>query len=403
MNKKNNTKNTFKWIGITSDGLKAGGDIESTAKTTAIKILDEKNITVLSIKKKYSINNKGYFFKRSTNSLIDFTESLLWLLQGNIKLANAIKIILNSTTDKQLKKILAKILTELTAGSTFSYAIGQHTTFFPNTYRQLITAGEKSDQLEKTLSQAHAHLSKQLTLKNKINKAMIYPTCVLIITFLITIGLLVFVIPQFQEIYKSFNAKLPAITLNLISLSQFITQHAVLTIAMITFTLIIFRYLIMKHTVFFNKALLMIPIYKQWVSITQTAQWSQTFAITLSAGISFTDALFIANQTITHLTYANEMANVYDQVTAGKHFCAALSTASLVPDRAQQFIQVAENTDALPQAMAKLSMLYQQQVDTTYDHLSKLIEPVIMIFVACGIGTIIIAMYLPIFKMGSIM
>lgn len=396
----------YLWTGIDIHGLKCHGELRTQNKQLANKLLAEQKIHVFSIRKKYNLENYFTEIHFSDKNRLQFFEKLLWLLSAGISITDAIKTIMNTTKDAQHNKIFEQIRERILAGSSFSTALSNHPNQFPNINQRLIEIGEKSGKLETILKQMIQHQTQHIALKKKITSATIYPACVLLITIIIMLGLLIFVIPQFQKIYASFNAPLPATTQFFITISQALSKHCWLILCSIILIILLCSQIITKNLSIqhlIQHQLLKTPILNTWLILKILTQWSQLFYTLLAADMPLIEALTLSNQAISHALFNQEITAVIDEICAGKTFADALNATTLIPTEAKQLIGIAENTDGLPQAIFKIAHLYDEQLNRNIEHLSKIIEPVIMILLASGIAGLIIAMYLPIFRMGSIM
>src|SRR3989338_6695788 len=380
----------FKWAGIDLDGKYSVGTLSAQNKNHAIIKLSERNITILSLKK------TNYFISHQHNKpftkkdLLDFTQQLQLLLQTNIALTDALELMANAISKKVVKNMIQKIKCGIMHGLSFHETLKQFPAYFNNTFCHLIYAGEQSDQLDVVLLQLIVDQEHALELKSKINKALFYPATVLCIALLITLGLIIFVIPQFGSIYSNFGAQLPGATRTLIAISNQVIQHG----AIIFFSAIAIIFLL---KLFLKKIR---PLRKLFHRIIITIKPFRN--ITLTAGIPLIDALYVTNQSISNPFIQQQMKAVSDAVLTGQSLHAALSHCPHFPVRAKSIIAIAENADALPKMLQKIAAIYRQQLNNGLERLSKLLEPVIMIGVASLVSGLIIAMYLPIFRMGSV-
>jgi len=385
----------FKWTGINVDGKKITSTIHAINQKIARDKLMHSDITILSLKKNnptFSFNHKN---KLSLKQRLDFTQQLHLLLQASIPLTDALSLIAQTTQHKSIQAISNSLNEKIITGISLSSALMQQSDCFDKTYCQMIAAGEHSGKLEIVLEQLIDNQERRAQIHNKIGKALFYPLSVMCIALIISVGLLIFVIPQFSAIYESFGAQLPTITRCLISMSHYLCRQGILYL--IILAVIIFTLKNMMHQLLFR-----IPYCRSLQMTQQTAQWSQLLAMTLSSGIPMIDALHIANHAISQPMMHSHMQRVQDAVIAGKSLFAALDQCLHFPARAKTMIGIGENADALPQMMKRIAVIYQQQLNDTLDRLSKLLEPVIMMLVASMVSGLIIAMYLPIFRMGSI-
>ena len=395
----------FHWIGINANGNKISGKLFSTNKNTAVKKLIADNITMLSIKKTNPFYSLAHNKKFTPKHRLDFTQQLLLLIQAGIPLVDALSLIANTSSQNTYQNIIITIKEKIIKGENFSAALSYFSGYFDKTFCKMIAVGEQSGQLESVLIQLIENQENRIQMQSKINKALFYPISVCCIAIAITIGLLIFVIPQFRAIYENFGAELPAMTRHLISISHALTENGIVYLILtILFIFTIKLFLIKNHHL---KNTLQFIIFKipfvQSVMITQQiARWSQLLAMTLSSGIPLIDALQITNQAISQPLLQRQLQKVRDSVITGKSLHNALDHCCFFPERAKTMIAIGENADALSIMMKRVAIFYQHKLNETLDGLSKLLEPVIMITVASFVSGLIIAMYLPIFRMGSV-
>lgn len=395
----------FTWTGINSSGKKISGNLLARNKQIAQEKLLSDRITILSIQKKVSFTVFLKTKKFSHKQCLDFTQQLQLLLQSGIPLVDALSLTADNSPCKTTQELITQIKEKIIAGNSFSKALSDFPHYFDNLYCQMISIGEQSGQLEFVLSQLIENQEQQAAIKSKIAKALFYPATVLCVAMIISISLLIFVIPQFNSIYQNFGAQLPAMTTTLIHLSSLMTNHAGIIVFYISLFVILIQFGFKKNDAVKNAihhTLFRIAPYRSLYMTKQIAQWSRLMGMMLPTGIPLIDALQIANRVMMQSHLQQQMQRVQQGVIAGESLHAALNHCAHFPKRAKYLISIGENADALDVMMKRLAVLYQKKFETTLDHLSKLLEPVIMIGVASLISGLIIAMYLPIFRMGSV-
>ena len=395
----------FTWCGINASGKKISGNLFAKNKQVAQERLSSEQISILSIQKKLQWMSLSGSTKFSHKQRLDFTQQLQLLLQSGIPLVDALSLTADNSPDKNTQTLITKIKEKILAGNPFSKALSEFPQFFDNTYCQMILIGEQSGQLEFVLSQLIENQEQHALMKNKIAKALFYPATVLCIAILISIGLLIFVIPQFSSIYQNFGAQLPTMTVTLIHVSNLITNHAIMILFYIALLALLIQFGFKKNKALKNniqQILFRITPYRSLYMTKQIAQWSRLMGMMLPTGIPLIEALQIANHMIDQSHLQKQMQSVQKGIIDGESLHTALNHCSHFPKRAKHLISIGENADALDVMMKRISIIYQKKFETTLDHLSKLLEPVIMIAVASLISSLIIAMYLPIFRMGSV-
>lgn len=398
-------KSEFTWIGINKDGNKTSGKLLSETKITACNTLENNGITVLFIKKINPFFSFSLAKKLTQKDMLDFTQQLLLLLEAGIPLVNALTLIANTSSHCVYRNMLNVIIEKIISGVQFSNALSDFPAYFNKTYCKMIAAGEQSSQLETVLAALAKNQESRLTMRGKIIKALLYPVSVIFVALGVTIGLLVFVIPQFRALYDNFGAKLPLMTRYLITISHYLTQHG-LWIILATFFFLISTHIVFRKSSHLNNIIFdfifKIPIFRSVIITEQIARWSQLLAMTLSSGIPLIEALQITNRAISPPLLQKQLQQVREYVITGQSLHTALNVCRFFPERAKTMIAIGENADALSIMMQKMAIFYQHQLNETLDRLSKLLEPVIMMAVASLVSGLIIAMYLPIFRMGNI-
>lgn len=395
----------FTWTGINASGKKVSGNLLAKNKQIAQEKLLSDHVTILSIQKKLSLAFFSTSRKFTHKHRLDFTQQLHLLLESGIPLVDALSLIADNSPDKTTQELMTTIKEKMIAGHPFSKALRDFPDYFDHTYCQMISIAEQSGQLEFVLSQLIENQEQHAAMKNKITKALFYPASVLAIATMISIGLLIFVIPQFSSIYQNFGAQLPAMTTTLIHLSNFITHHAIIILFYTALLITLIQFSFRKNDAIKNKIQqisFQIAPYRSLYMTKQIAQWSRLMGMMLPTGIPLIEALQIANRAIIQPHLQQQMVSVQKGVVAGESLHEALNHCPHFPKRAKYLISIGENADALDVMMNRLSVIYQKKFETTLDHLSKLLEPVIMIGVASLISVLIVAMYLPIFRMGSV-
>ena len=388
----------FNWVGINAAGEKKTGVMQATDRLFVKNNLEKNNITVLSIRKSTLLFSHQK--KLSQKNKLHFLQQLQLLLQSGIPLSDCLGIIEKTTHDKTIEMISHNINEKIISGVSFSTALSHYPNYFNNTFCQIMSAGENSGELEAALKLLIQNQTHELQIHNQIIKSLFYPCFIMIIAIIISIGLLVFVIPQFSAIYSNFGAQLPIITQYLIFASQNIKKFGCLYFLIMVIIICLSKKL---NGFFYCYSFLMrLPKIKSFFLKKEIARWCQLLSMALSSGMPMIDSLHTANQILSDTTLKKNMCSVKEAVIKGQALHAALDLCADFPINAKTMIVIGENADQLPSMIKKVAQYYQEQVNDTLERLSKLIEPVIMLFVSGLISSLIVAMYLPIFKMGSI-
>lgn len=333
------------------------------------------------------------------------TRQLATLLQAGIPLVKALIMIERGENKIELKKLLSAIKCDVESGSSFAEALAKHPRYFDCLYCHLIRAGERAANLPLVLERMAIYQEKIQQLKAKIRKALLYPCVVLSVALIVSIGLLLFIVPQFEQLFKSFGATLPWLTQVVMHAAEFLQHKGVYLL----FFLLLFiainiyaykNYLPFKQCV--GKIILKIPLYGMLLHKTITARILRTLAITYHAGVPLVDALKISSETANHYLYQQAIITASQRVSAGEQLHSALQKNALFPALVIQMIAVGEESRALNQMLEKVSDIYEEEVDYKVNNLSTLLEPFIMVLLGIIVGGLVIAMYLPVFRLGSV-
>lgn len=391
----------FQWIGINKQGKKVTGIIHADHKNHAEFILKKQSIFILSMRKKV-LTLRHLKQQFSSKLKLDWFIHLNQLLDAGIAITDALTLITEMETNSVTTYLSLRIKEKIENGATLSTALSQLTPHFDQCDFSLIAAGEKSGELSAAFRYLVQLYTQSTQLKNKIRKALFYPACILIITFVMSLGLMIFVIPEFQGIYHNFNGQLPALTQTLISISNTIKTNGIyflLSLFIFILFILLFRIKIKLKKINWH----CIPFLRKNIVANEVARWSQLMTLALRSGVPMIDALTLAQQSISTVFFREKMEYIAKAVMRGETLFHALAIYSSFPIRAKTMIGIGENADTLPQMMEKIAVIYTQQTQDTLDRLSKLLEPVIMMIVAGIVSSMIIAIYLPIFKMGNMM
>ena len=398
-----NLYNTFTWTGINKTGNKITGKITSNNKVSALHELHKNDVIVLSIKKNIMQFNLSLSKKFSRKHCLHFTQHLHLLLETGLTLVECLTLMITMTEEEAFKKIITTLRDNMMSGHSFASALSNHPDHFDTVYCKIIAAGEQCGQVNFVLEQLIENIENQIHTQEKISKALFYPLCMMGIGLIICIALLIFVIPQFQQIYANFSAPLPLLTQKFIDFSNTLITHKV------CFLSILMLLIFLCKTIFHKKQLQLairnviscLPIIHSMMITKEITRWSQICSIALSSGIPLIETLHIANHTVTNPKLNLSLQKTTQSITTGQTFYAALSHCDDMTSEIKKMIGMGENADALAFMLKKIARYHQKKLNDKLDRLSKLLEPVIMIAVASLISGLIIAMYLPVFQIGN--
>ncbi|STX29099.1 type IV pilus assembly protein PilC [Legionella beliardensis] len=405
MDRSKNTIVTYRWEGVNRSGERVNGIIESNSIAIAKAALRKQGIITNKVIKK----RKPLFDKKNKKitsaDITAFTRQLATMLNAGIPLVQSFDIIAQGQTNQKVKALLETIKKDIESGLTLSEALRKHPKFFNELYYNLVDAGEKSGSLDVMLAKIATYKEKIEKIKKKIKKALTYPIAVLIVAFLVTAALLIFVVPQFESLFKGFGADLPALTRGVIDMSEFFQSYwyiifGILGIAVYAFIHAKNHSANFAHTI--DRLMLKFPIIGPILQKAAIARFARTLSITFAAGLPLVDALKSVAGATGNIIYAQATDRIREEVSSGQRIKLAMENTRLFPSMVVQMVAIGEESGALEQMLTKVADFYEEEVDNAVDSLSSLLEPIIMSILGILVGGLVVAMYLPIFKLGSV-
>ena len=334
-----------------------------------------------------------------------FSRQLSTMLAAGIPLVQAFEIVGQGHENAAMQKLILAVKTDVEGGSTLAEALAKHPLYFDDLFVNLVAAGEQAGALEGLLDKIATYKEKTEEIKKKIKKALTYPAAVVVVALVVTIILLIFVIPAFEDLFKGFGADLPAFTRMVVDLSVFVrTQGWMLAIVAggIVYTFFYFkkRSRTMRH--FLDRLALKLPIVGPILQKAAIARYARTLSTMFSAGVPLVEALESVAGATGNIVYEIGVLQMRDEVATGQRLQQAMENTNLFPNMVIQMIAVGEESGSLDEMSSKVADFYENDVDNAVDNLSSLLEPMIMAILGVLVGGLVIAMYLPIFKMGSV-
>lgn len=395
----------YDWEGQNADGMTMRGETQATSLLLAKSELSKKGIIVKKITQRseplFSFANK----KVKSDDVTVFTRQLSTMLQAGIPLLQAFDILAKSQTHVGLYLLINDIKKSVELGRTFAESLRQYPLLFNELYCNLIAAGEVSGSLETMLLNISSYREKIENLKRKIKKALLYPTIVLVVGVVVSAVLLIFVIPQFQSLFTSYGAQLPAFTLLVIKMSEIVRRFWLIffvVFAGIIGTNIYFYRRSSKHRYLLDRLSLKIPVIGNVLKKAAIARFARTLSITFSAGLPLFDALKLVEGATGNMVFSEATNHIREEVATGQLMQVAMSHTGVFPNLTVQMVAIGEESGSLEEMLAKVAEYYEIEVDNVVDNLSTLIEPLIISVLGVLVGGLVVAMYLPIFKLGSV-
>ena len=400
-------KTTFTWEGKTKDGKILKGVIHAASQDLVKAELRKQGIVPQKVKKKSAGlfgSSKGKPIKSGDISV--FSRQMATMMKAGVPLVQSFDIVGDGHANKNMSELIFTIKGDVEAGGTFAEAIGKHPMYFDDLFCNLVAAGEQSGALETLLEKIATYKEKTEALKAKIKKAMMYPLSVMIVAFIVSAILLIFVVPSFSAMFAGFGADLPAFTLLVVSLSDFMVAWwwAIFGgIALIVTGISQTFKRSKKFRDFLDKSYLKIPVVNALVMNSSVARFSRTLSTMFTAGVPLVEAMDSVAGAAGNNEYVKAIHVMRDDLSSGLQLQSSLQTfPDLFPNMVVQMVSIGEESGALDDMLAKVADFYEAEVDNSVDALTSLMEPLIMVFLAIVIGGLVIAMYLPIFKMGEV-
>lgn len=395
---------TFHYVGINKTGQKVVGDIEARSMVLAKVDLRKRGIIINKIvpKRNTLFNKKN---KRITSGDITlFSRQLATMIESGIPLVQSFDIVAKGQENKRLRDLIDDIKHDIETGLTLAETLRKRPAYFNELFCNLVDAGEKSGSLDLMLNKIATYKEKIETIKKKIKKALTYPMAVIIVAFIVTAGLLIFVVPQFEALFKGFGADLPVMTKAIVHLSKFFQSYWYFMIGTLCTTIYAFSYA-QKHAPNFaqniDRLLLKIPIVGSIIEKAAIARFARTLSITFAAGLPLVEALKSVAGATGNIIYSKATERIKDEVSTGQQMNKAMENTRLFPNMVTQMVAIGEESGALEKMLGKVADFYEEDVDNSVDSLSSLLEPLIMSLLGILVGGLVVAMYLPIFKLGS--
>ncbi|HEU4772932.1 MAG TPA: type II secretion system F family protein [Lysobacter sp.] len=395
----------FVWEGTDKRGVTMKG--EQTAKNANFvrAELRRQGITpkVVKVKPKPLFGSAG---KRVTPlDIAIFSRQIATMMKAGVPIVGALEIISSGNKNPKMQKLVNAIRADVESGSSLSEALGKHPVEFDELFRNLVKAGESAGVLETVLDTVATYKENTEALKGKIKKAMFYPAAVVAVALIVSAILLVFVVPMFEDVFASFGAELPAFTMLIIKLSRFMVSWWWLLLlasvgAVVAFIMVRNRSIAFQY--FLDRLILKVPVVGQIIHNSAISRFARTLAVTFKAGVPLVEGLTTVAGATGNIVYEKAVNRVRDDVAVGYSVNMAMKQTNQFPHMVVQMVGIGEEAGALDTMLFKVAEFYEQEVNNAVDALSSLLEPMIMVFLGVVVGGMVIAMYLPIFKLGAV-
>lgn len=394
----------FKYSGKTRSGTVQKGEVEASDRDNAVAVLRQRQILVTSIKAKpKDIEIKLLSGGVKPKEVVIFTRQFSTMIEAGLPLVQCLDILGRQADNKEFATIIMKVKTDVESGESFAEALHKHPKVFDDFYANMVEAGEIGGILDTILGRLAAYMEKAQALKGKVKSAMVYPAAIISIAVLVIIFLMTFVIPVFAEMFDSFGGTLPAPTRLIMAMSALTKRYVLYFIPAVIGAIFLFKrfYRTDKGKRLVDSIMLKAPVFGPLIQKVAVAKFTRTLGTLISSGVPIIDGLQITARTAGNKIVEEAVITTINSVKEGQSLADPLGRQAIFPPMVVQMIEVGESSGTLDAMLDKIADFYDEEVDTAVEGLTSLMEPALMVFLGVTIGFIVVAMYLPIFKMAG--
>jgi type IV pilus assembly protein PilC len=393
----------FTWEGLDRKGARIKGMSEGPSESYIKTQLRKQGINPIRVRKQSSIFGKR---KKSIGGqdIAIFSRQLATMMEAGVPLVQSLEIVGRGHANPAMGEMILSIKSSIEGGSSLAESLAKFPRYFDDLFVNLVDAGEKSGALETLLDKIATYKEKTESLKKKVKKALTYPAAVLVVAFIVTGILLYFVIPQFADLFKGFGADLPAFTKAVIALSNTVQQQGLYMVAGAVGAFFAFREAHIRSATFrrfIDRVMLKIPIIGDILYKSAVARFARTLSTMFAAGVPLVEAMESVAKAAGNIIFTEAIMTMRDQVATGTQLQLTMQQTGLFPNMAVQMVAIGEESGSLDHMCAKVAEFYEEEVDVMVDNLTALLEPMIMVVLGGLVGSLVVAMYLPIFKLGQ--
>jgi type IV pilus assembly protein PilC len=392
----------FAWEGRDKRGARIKGKSLAPDEAALRAELRRQGIAPSRIRKQRESHRGG---RVDAGDIAVFSRQLATMLAAGIPLVQAFEIVGNGHEKASMQKLILDVKGDVEGGTSLHEALGKHPLYFDDLFVNLVEAGEQAGALESLLDKIATYKEKTEALKKKVKKALFYPAAVLVVAVVVTVVLLLFVIPQFESLYKGFGADLPAFTQFVIGLSRFVQHNGIymaVLLGAVVWSFFYFKKRSKAMRQFLDRLALKLPVIGPILNKAAIARYARTLSTMFAAGVPLVEALESVAGATGNIVYEDAVLRMRDEVSTGQRLQRAMESTGLFPNMVNQMIAVGEESGSLDEMSGKVATFYEAEVDNAVDAMSSLLEPLIMVILGVLVGSLVIAMYLPIFKLGSV-
>jgi type IV pilus assembly protein PilC len=391
----------FEWEGKDRQGKPARGEVRAAGENQVQAHLRRQGLVPIKIKKQRLGSGKAIKAK----DIALFTRQLATMMQAGVPLLQSFDIVGRGHANPNVARLLNNIRTDVETGSSLSAAFSKHPQQFDNLYCNLVEAGEQAGILDKLLERLATYMEKTETIKSKIKSALMYPISVVLVALVVVAVIMIFVVPAFKEVFASFGADLPGPTLMVIAMSEFFVAYWWLMLGTLGGGLYAFIQAWKRNEQvqkLMDRLMLKIPVFGALIEKSCIARWTRTLSTMIAAGVPLVESLNSVGGASGNSVFSDATTKIQQEVSSGTSLTAAMTQANVFPSMVLQMCAIGEESGSLDHMLGKAADFFEAEVDDMVGGLSSLMEPIIIVFLGGLIGGIVVAMYLPIFKMGQV-
>lgn len=395
---------TFLWQAKDKRGKLLKGELQGKTEALVRADLRRQGLSGVTVRKKPKPLFGGAGRAVKPRDIAFFSRQIATMMKSGVPLVQALEILANGQKNPRFKRLIDNVKTEVESGSSLNEAIGKHPVQFDELYVHLVHAGESAGVLDTVLATIADYKERIESIKSKVKKALFYPAMVVVVAIIVTAILLIYVIPQFQQSFQSFGGDLPAFTLMVIAVSEWMQTYGFylfIAIVLAIVLLVQLRKRSRNFARFLDRTLLRVPIIGPIMHKSAIARFARTLSVTFKAGVPLVEALDSVGGATGNIIYSEATARIREDVAVGHTLNLAMRQTNLFPHMVIQMTAIGEESGALDNMMLKVAEFYEEEVNNAVDTLSSTLEPLIMVFLGLVVGTLVVAMYLPIFKLAA--
>ena len=395
----------FVYTGRTRGGQTVNGEMEAATREAVIARLRTQQIAATNVRTKpKDITFPGFGGGVDEKEIVIFTRQFATMIDAGLPLVQCLEILASQQENKIFKKALVAIRQSVEGGMTFAAALKQHPKVFTSLYANMVEAGETGGILDTILNRLAAYMEKAMALKGKVKSAMIYPSTIVTVALVVVVFLLVFVIPTFKTMFEGFGAALPLPTEIVLMISNIVRKYFLYAVAVIIAAIVSLRmwYKTPGGKLAIDSFMLKTPVFGLLIRKVAVAKFTRTLGTLISSGVAILDGLDITARTAGNRVVELAVQRTRASIAEGKTISEPLKASGVFPPMVVQMISVGEATGALDTMLGKIADFYDDEVDTAVANLTALLEPMLMVFLGIVIGGVVVAMYLPIFKLVTV-